>query len=222
MTDAGQICLWSVCGQADPLLLESTLRVLRYTNSLASWRHKILFTVIEPTHYLRVDGLQIQQIPLIENRTQWQIFIGRMISASLVEYPYSLCVHADGFPIDVEMWHPQFLDYDYLGAPWPHDGLVGSGGCSLSSSKFNETVNKLPWYDGTINFDEFVCRVQRQRMLELGIRFAPPEVAVCFCTEATDKEQKSFAYHGRSHAVDKHRVAWEKLEAWERSEGWNK
>ena len=32
---------------------------------------------------------------------------------------FALIVHADGFVVNPEMWRDEFLDYDYIGAPWP-------------------------------------------------------------------------------------------------------
>ena len=30
-----------------------------------------------------------------------------------------MVVHADGFIVHPEMWRDEFLDYDYIGSPWP-------------------------------------------------------------------------------------------------------
>ena len=32
---------------------------------------------------------------------------------------FALIVHADGFVVHPELWRDEFLDYDYIGAPWP-------------------------------------------------------------------------------------------------------
>lgn len=214
-----QVCLWTAVGQLDPMLMERTMRMLRYCHSLAEWGGKILFTVMDPQHYPRVEGLRVIQIPQLE-RARWEVIVGKFMPAILEQYPWTLAVHDDGFPCDLSMWHPDFLQYDYLGAPWQYSGIVGSGGCCLTSARFNRSMQLLPWYDGGLNVDEWCCREQRPRMLELGMRFAPPEVAALFCTEVTDNERPSFAYHGRNHAIEKHKLAWEKLEQWEREAGW--
>ncbi|MBQ2451248.1 MAG: hypothetical protein II273_06720, partial [Lachnospiraceae bacterium] len=36
-----------------------------------------------------------------------------------IKTDYALIVHADGFVVHPEMWRDEFLDYDYIGAPWP-------------------------------------------------------------------------------------------------------
>ena len=55
-----------------------------------------------------------------------------------VRTPHCLIVQWDGFVLDAGRWNPAFLDYDYIGAPWPqfHDGHdVGNGGFSLRSAR---------------------------------------------------------------------------------------
>jgi hypothetical protein len=219
MTDLSLIHPWSLVGQPDPLLLDRTLRVLRYTDSLATWGSKVLFTVLDPRHYPHVENMDVVQLPELPERKQWEIVVGKVMPAVLTQFPWTLSLHDDGFVIDMAMWHEGFLSYDYVAAPWPHNGLVGSGGVALTSRFFNKAIAHLPWYDGGINFDGWACRVHRQKMLELGIRFAPPEVAILFCTECTDNSEPSFAYHGRAHAVNKYERGWKQIEAWEKAEG---
>lgn len=219
MNRSNEISLWAVVGVPDDELSLRTFRVLRYCNSLTFWKRAILFTV---SPFPAPDWLKIIQIPYIEDRSQWQILIGTVIPRILKDHPWTLRVDEDGFIIDSELWHQDFMQYDYLAAPWPHNGLVGSGGVALTSDKFNRSLAALPWYDGLINADEFACRLHRQKLLELGIRFAPPEVAACFCTETTDNEKRSFAFHGRRHSPQKYEQGWRQIEAWEKQAGWSK
>ena len=39
--------------------------------------------------------------------------------ADYIDTDYVLLVHADGFVIHPESWRDEFLDYDYIGSPWP-------------------------------------------------------------------------------------------------------
>lgn len=67
-----------------------------------------------------------------------------------------LCIQDDGFVVNPECWKPEYLNYDYIGAPWseklmmpvlPEKELrVGNGGFSLRSMKFLEICSKyIPW-----------------------------------------------------------------------------
>lgn len=38
---------------------------------------------------------------------------------SHIHTDFALIVHADGFVVHPELWQDAFLDYDYIGAPWP-------------------------------------------------------------------------------------------------------
>ncbi len=58
-----------------------------------------------------------------------------------IRAPHCLVVQWDGFVIKPTRWDPRFLDFDYIGAPWPqfHDGHeVGNGGFSLRSRRLLE------------------------------------------------------------------------------------
>jgi len=65
-----------------------------------------------------------------------------------VDTSHALVVQNDGYVVNPEEWSDQFLEYDYIGAPWPmpqddfsfRDPLgniqrVGNGGFSLRSKK---------------------------------------------------------------------------------------
>ena len=43
-----------------------------------------------------------------------------------VDTDFVLTVHADGFVVNPDMWQDAFLDYDYIGSPWPdpHDDFT--------------------------------------------------------------------------------------------------
>src|SRR3990167_11294478 len=32
---------------------------------------------------------------------------------------HALLIHADGYVINPDLWNPDWLQYDYIGAPWP-------------------------------------------------------------------------------------------------------
>lgn len=205
-------------GKSDPAFLDRILRVMRYCDSLATWnKEKLLFTVLDPsTSAIKVDGLRVIQIPEMV-WTPWEIIVGRVFPVVLERSPFTLSIHEDGFPLDANLWQPNFLDYDYCSAPWERNGLVGTGGCALTSSGFNTATAGLPWYDGKRYGDEWVCIEQRQRLIEMGMKFAPAEVAIKYCTETMGNGEPSFAFHGRTHSPEKYRIGWEKIETWEKT-----
>jgi len=89
----------------------------------------------------------------------------RFMMYSLKDYidtAFCLNVQRDGVVIHPEQWKNTFLEYDYIGAPWPiHKNFcdqndvyhrVGNGGFSLRSKKFLHTPTDLDIPDSVIVF----------------------------------------------------------------------
>jgi hypothetical protein len=131
-----------------------------------------------------------------------------------VQTPYAMLIHADGYVINPEAWRDEFLQYDYIGAPWPlpnddysyrtpKGDLVRVGNSvSLRSKKMLELPSKLglEWrsYYGNTNEDGFLCCHNRDTLIEHGCKFAPLEVAKYFSKEHEIEENKgieTFAFH---------------------------
>jgi len=110
---------------------------------------------------------------------------------------FCLNVQHDSTIIDIGKWNNRFLDYDYIGAPWPMHiiqasdmvngrideipNVVGNGGFSLRTRKFVEESAKLGWEHK--NEDLNICVFNYERMTSAGIKFAPPELAAQFSKE---------------------------------------
>jgi hypothetical protein len=132
-----------------------------------------------------------------------------------VNTDFALIVHADGFVIHPENWNEEFLDYDYIGSPWPlpqndyayrdSKGQICRVGNSVSirSKRLMEFPEKynLKWekvYDGFYNEDIFICCMSKNRMEEEGLKWAPFELAVKFGREHPLPENKGvepFIFH---------------------------
>ena len=128
---------------------------------------------------------------------------------------FCLVVHADGFVIHPELWRDEFLDYDYIGSPFPmptndyayrdRKGEISRVGNSVSirSKRLLEypTVHNLKWekgYDDFYNEDIFLCCMHKNDMEAEGLKWAPLELAVRFGREHPLPENKGiepFAFH---------------------------
>jgi len=151
------------------------------------------------------------QIRKLKSIAEW----GEFITFELYKYidtKFIILIHADGFIVNPENWLPSFLNYDYIGAPWPkakefYDGYgklrrVGNS-VSLRSYKLLKAPTDigLKWSDAhSSNFHEdgFIC-VQNGKILEdKGIKFANFETSLHFSREYTFKENKDidpFVFH---------------------------
>jgi|TARA_B100000073_G_scaffold155202_1_gene128182 hypothetical protein len=110
---------------------------------------------------------------------------------------FCLNVQHDSTIIDSSKWDHRFLNYDYIGAPWPMNiiqasdmvagrideipNVVGNGGFSLRTRKFVEESAKLGWEHK--NEDLNICVFNHETMTGAGIKFAPPSLAAKFSKE---------------------------------------
>jgi hypothetical protein len=134
-----------------------------------------------------------------------------------VETDYCLVVQSDGFVLNASRWNPAFLEYDYIGAPWPINlklgdtvldltaNNVGNGGFSLRSKKLLEVTSKITFDDLkflTTSEDLILSHFLLQEMLNAGIKFPHPALAAKFSIESPTAAYgqniaTSFGFHGK-------------------------
>jgi len=136
-----------------------------------------------------------------------------------IETEFALIIQDDGFVTSPDQWRKEFLDYDYIGAPWPlptddfsyRDPFgnlirVGNGGFSLRSKKILSLPTKLnlEWrsYFGFFNEDGFFTCHNRHLFENEGCIFAPIEVAKYFSHEKSIPETEGiipFGFHRKGY-----------------------
>ncbi|MCM1144307.1 MAG: hypothetical protein NC318_08035 [Blautia sp.] len=153
--------------------------------------------------------------------------------ADYIDTDYVLLVHYDGFVVHPESWRDEFLQYDYIGSPWPlptndyayrdAKGEICRVGNSVSirSKRLLEFPRqaKLRWEkmeDGTYNEDTFLCCKYKNVIEDAGMQFAPIEVAKYFGHEHMIPEimdvEAPFLFHkwrGRNAQYPKFENPWE-------------
>lgn len=145
-----------------------------------------------------------------KNKDDYSLFMAYNL-IDYIESDYCLIVHNDAYVLRPERWEPEFLSYDYIGAPWPKnihytkEGVnirVGNGGFSLRSRRLLNILNELhiPFSDsgtGYYNEDGIICVHHRKELEDAGMRFAPTDVAARFSHELDVPEsvQQSFGFH---------------------------
>lgn len=131
-----------------------------------------------------------------------------------VDTDFCILIHDNGFVVNPESWRDEFLNYDYIGAPWPlpndnfsyrdiNGNLVRQGNSvSLRSKKLLDVPNKLnlEWksFHGFTNEDGFICVNYRHKYLDEGCIFADIDVAKYFSHESMIPEIqgiKPFVFH---------------------------
>ena len=145
-------------------------------------------------------GADVRLVPIerLHSAFDYSRFVLRQL-ADHIDTKHCLLVQWDGFVLDASAWDPKFLDFDYIGAPWPQfadERNVGNGGFSLRSSRLLRAGR-----DSRISEvhpeDVAICRTYRD-MLEqdYGIRIADTATAARFAFERGAKQGRSFGFHG--------------------------
>lgn len=112
----------------------------------------------------------------------------------LVTTDHVLIIQSDGFITNPECWMDDFLNYDFIGAPWPFPPYVGNGGFSLRSRKLLEACRGI--YEEGVYEDVSICCRHRQELIAQGIKFAPLEVAAKFSRELVPVSGTTFGFYG--------------------------
>lgn len=129
-----------------------------------------------------------------------------------IDTDFAFLVHADGYVVRPDLWKEEFLDYDYIGAPWPlpvdnysYRDEVGDlvrvgNSVSIRSKKLMELVAQREWksYYGNTNEDGFICCHNRKWLESKGCSYAPLDVAKHFSKEHNIPENEglsTFAFH---------------------------
>jgi hypothetical protein len=129
-----------------------------------------------------------------------------------VDTSHAFLIHADGYVNNPFAWDDKWLEYDYIGGPWPlptddysyrdEEGDIVRVGNSVSlrSKRLMERVAQFEWkpYYGNTNEDGFISVHHRKQLEKEGFKFAPLEEAVKFSIEHRLPEHSGiipFAFH---------------------------
>ena len=132
-----------------------------------------------------------------------------------IDTDFILIVHYDGTIVNESLWDNKFLDYDYIGAPWPFSNVnmytndnsihwQGNGGFCLRSRKFLYISSKI----GDSNLrpagypeDVYLSIINRKLFELYNCTFAPIDLCKKFSFENKFDEnhtiQNSFGIHGK-------------------------
>lgn len=192
---------------------KETIKSLKYT-MLSSKFGKVKFlTHVDKNDYLDmgVDDIEFVKIDEISSHRQYNDFCLRLNNYS--DNQYILIVQNDSFITNADIWTDEFLNYDYIGAPWTEKqatewgipNRVGNGGFSLRSKKFLEYSSQFKDCGGA-NEDGFLTNFTLPYSNNFGIKYAPVDIAYRFSVELPNQNDvydpdKHFGFHG-NHLYD--------------------
>jgi Protein of unknown function (DUF5672) len=182
---------------------------------------RLLISPVPPDCY-PYDGewRQLEQTVLAPWHTDYAL---RKLGAE-IKTDIAVTVHHDGYVINPERWTDEFLDYDYIGAPWGINNVgegqprVGNGAFSLRSKKWLDLgavfAEKYGLPSGAFNEDVLSCHTWRQYFIAEGCKIAPLELAMRWSHEhqMADKpdwdRSQSFGFHN-FHPPNQFKTCWE-------------
>ena len=175
--------------------------------------HDIIFGAVKfltSEEWISTDPkIEVVPIPRINFEGYSKFILEELVH--YVETDFCLVIQADGFVLNASRWNPRFLDYDYIGAPWPSNlilqvpeqlrmvmsdidltldlerNLVGNGGFSLRSKKLLQETSNIAFDELSFlskSEDLIIGHYLYDQMLDAGIKFPPPELAAQFSIES--------------------------------------
>jgi len=180
--------------------LAATLKAIDASMNQADFGRVLLLSDRRPPHL--DDHVEWREIEHLASRQDYSRFMLHEL-AKHVTTSHALCVQWDGYVLDGAAWRPHFLDYDYIGAPWPHfrdNHNVGNGGFSLRSRHLLEACTTLP-LSRSESEDLVISRHFRPALEAQGIRFAPEAIARQFSYERMPAQGGEFGFHGAFNLV---------------------
>jgi len=211
-TEAGKLQLSNVTLiSVDTRDTEEALQVLKYSSRDIDFGGIKLLSHFTP--FCNDKRIVIERIPKFNSIDDWCHFVIYELY-KYIDTDFILLIHVDGFVVNPFQWRSEFLDYDYIGSPFPlptdkfsyrdiYGNIIRVGNSvSIRSKKILElpTKLKIPWtdYHGFFNEDGFLCTQNRHILEANGIRYAPLEIAKYFAHESMIPEIKNikpFAFH---------------------------
>lgn len=187
-----------------------SLKALKYSLKSVSYKETLFFTDKEISCPNNINLINIKKFNSVD---EWSYFIIYKLH-EFIKTEFILLIHYDGYVVNPSSWNDKFLNFDYIGAPWPiiDDGVtykdsegktvrVGNS-VSLRSKRILELPSKLnlKWepFHGFYNEDGFLCCQYRVELEKHGIKFANIDVAKYFSHENMIPEIKGikpFMFH---------------------------
>lgn len=171
--------------------IQKTLREITPAKTLFFTNMKAEFT-----------GVEIVQIQTMYNKSAYSKWMIKELGNQDIQTSHILVIQHDGFVLDGAVWDDEYLEYDYVGAPWlEQDGAnVGNGGFSLRSMKLQKILAEDSFIKGLHPEDNYICRVYRDYLEQTyQIKFAPDHVAHRFSYELHEPKDKTFGFHANFH-----------------------
>jgi len=188
---------------------ELGVKSLLYSMKEIEFARSIIFSHYKPNNL--PNNIEYIEIPKLTHDGFSKFCIEKL--TDYVDTDYALSINDDGFVINPHLWTDDFLNYDYIGAPWAPNSewcpknRVGNGGFCLKSKKFMDLCSNIEYKGG--HDDVIVTNQYYDYFMKFSIKYAPVEVAMKFSLEMKIPEceynlNNCFGFHGKG-------IAWHHL-----------
>ena len=114
---------------------------------------------------------------------------------------WAIFIQWDSWILDASRWTDEFLQYDYIGAPWWYfDHLNVGNGCGLRSTRLMRFLaNRKNTFPLVMREeDHLLSRIYRPQLEASGFKWAPVQLASQFSFECTRPapDSRHFMFHG--------------------------
>ncbi len=195
------------------ICVEATLKAMKYSMERVEFADAVFISHKKPLFLPK--GIRFAYIDRLNNIDDFN-YKAVYDMGDYIKTDFAMLVHYDGYVVNPDQWRDEFLDYDYIGSPWPlpkegdlasyrdiHGNICRVGNSMGIRSKrlmdFPKKAN-LPWtaMDGWYNEDTYLCCQIRHLLEAEGMKIAPLEVAKYFAHENMVPEVQGitpFAFH---------------------------
>lgn len=191
---------------------KTSVKSLNFSSKNISFKDIILFSDEKPENI--TDNIKFIKIPKIDNVQKYNEFILRKL-VDYINTDYCLIIQNDGFVINPHLWRDEFLEYDYIGAPWNNYGMkvwgrtnrIGNGGFSLRSRKLMEFIKSFRSIDYNTPEDVITSLVIEKHKF----KYPSVELACKFSLECPLEDypfniRECFGFHGKMIYENLYRV----------------
>jgi hypothetical protein len=209
LSDVTLVMIDATCPELARLSLEDSLAQVDFADVLVCSPQRI-----------DVPGTQWVNVPKWPDRLAVQNFLWYEMH-DLVKTDWFLMTQWDAWVIDASQWRSEFLDYDYLGAPWWYDdGLNVGHGVLRSRRLMRFLANNREAFPLEHPEDELLSRRYRPALEQAGFRWPSEQLASQFMFECTRPSANSrhFMFHDSfnfpfvlkgARLVERVRLMWE-------------
>ena len=217
----------------DTLNYEKTLVALKSTlnNTPATRVYWLSDRPCPESLHVPVDWIRIRRFdPAKHVYNHWYSEACLRTIPAVCDTTHNIIIHHDGYGVNGGAWTDEFLEYDYIGAPWlwwPDGENVGNGGFTLRSRRLYDALldwrpsyKTEAWPDldprffytdrtGQVTFceDNLLAGPYRKYLeANYNLKWAPIELAHRFSIEGSESYaspwfKRSLGFHGKETAL---------------------